>query len=72
MVALPHTAHTTSAQALSKLDGQCIECELPNPNMHNFEGVYVDDGQTLPLTKDQILLRVRCASVTSLSFLRAL
>jgi magnesium-transporting ATPase (P-type) len=35
-----------------------IECELPNANMHNFEGLlFVDDEQGLALTKDQVMLR---------------
>ena len=56
----------TSAAQLGALRAR-IECELPNANMHNFEGVLYVDGVAsasasasasgLALTKDQVMLR---------------
>lgn len=60
--AVPDTAPFTDAiELFSNLAKKAwVECELPNPNMHNFEGVFFanQNSEGTPLTKDNILLRV--------------
>ena len=38
-----------------------LDCEGPTLNLYNFEGTFNLATKKVPLGKDQILLRVRCA-----------
>ena len=59
--AVPETSKLTDAiEVYSKYSKKAwVECELPNSNMHNFEGIFFSDSQSegTPLTKDNVLLR---------------
>ena len=61
MNSVSETAHFTDAvhlyESLAKLTW--IECEFPNPNMHNFEGVFhsSENPNGIPLGKENLLLR---------------
>lgn len=57
--AMERTWEYVTAEAAAEFKNASIECELPNNSLYTFVGNLMVGKQVLPLSPNQILLRVR-------------
>jgi phospholipid-transporting ATPase len=60
--AMERTWEFVTAEAAAEFKNASIECELPNNSLYTFTGNLMVGKQVLPLSPNQILLRVCRAS----------